>query len=647
MTRALSIVLILLLLPTQLFAQPANPKGIFEVIPKEASAAVVLRSIHDFKTKGSKLLKDIDLPMEEEPGKLIAEIYQFTGIEGGVDEKAPVVLTILQGKAAGNADFEAIVLMVPIADREKILAGFKLEKVPKDNEIVTLNKGGFISPKAAVVRGKYLCFGFAAEPLKRLTDDSLVVSAAEKLQFADADILLYLGKRAWPLVWRDYLGKLDGYFGRRKDEEERRVGQQFIKGLHATEHSFVSLRIDYGIRLRSNMVFDIKDKAAREMLDMLKAGTSRSAVKGLPDGRAMAALGWAGDGSKNGILTKLFFDVFLEGPLPGSFNNLPIFASTDYPSVVAVTHDLSQRLKGVRMGLYHNLNEKELGLFSAVAVIDTADGPAFLKEIRTLTKIANLTEADLKLPEIQKLIDLEQLARELNSGTFSVRQSAATRLLLIGQPALPHLQKVLDKPLSLEQRRRAEGIKADIDRAAEQGRKDLLMPKEMPKALRATFTIAPDVEKRDGMSVDVLKLTFNTKNATFLKQVEQLLGPNWDKLRLTVVGDQVVVLMGSDVALLDQTVASLKAGKGGLIDGKLFAGFDQRADKNRTAEMHGSAQAFLGLLATEWKLPAKLFRDPPALTSFAISFETDRLHLDLWVPTRELRTMVRAANPQD
>ena len=500
MTRALPIVLILLLAPTQLFAQPANPKGMFDVIPKEASAAIVLRSIHDFKIKSAKLLKDIDLPLEEEPGKLVAAVYKFLTIEGGVDEKAPVVLTILHGKAAGVADFESMVLMIPIADRAKILAGFRLKKLPKDHEIFDLENTEVSVPRmSVVVRGKYLCVGLPPDALKRLTDDSLVVSAAEKQQFADADILLYLGKRAWPLVWGDYLGKLDGYFGRRKDEEERRVGQQFIKGLRATQHSFVSLRIDDGIRLRSNMVFDIKDKAAREMLDMLKAGTSRFAVKGLPDGRAMAALGWAGDGSKNGILTKLFFDVFLEGPLPGSFNNLPIFASTDYPSVVAVTHDLSQRLKGVRMGLYHNLNEKELGLFSAVAVIDTANGPAFLKEIRTLTKIANLTEADLKLPEIQKLIDLEQLARELNSGTFSVRQSAATRLLLIGQPALPHLQKVLDKPLSLEQRRRAEGIKADIDRAAEQGRKDLLLPKEMPKALRATFTIAPDVEKRDGM----------------------------------------------------------------------------------------------------------------------------------------------------
>ena len=107
-----------------------------------------------------------------------------------------------------------------------------------------------------------------------------------------------------------------------------------------------------------------------------------------------------------------------------------------------------------------------------------------------------------------------------------------------------------------------------------------------------------------------------------------------------MLGNQVIVLLGSDPALLDQTLANLKTSKGGLQQSKLLAGFEKRADKNRSAEMHGSAQAFLGLLATQWNLPAKLFRDPPALTSFAVSFEADRLQMDLWVPTRELRTMV-------
>ncbi len=648
MTRSLPIILVLLLLPGRLLPQPAKPSDIFEVIPKDASAAVVLRSIHDFGTKGKKLLRDLELPGDEEIDKVVGAVYKAVGITGGVDEKAPLAVAILQGnkERAGLDALEDLVLLIPISDRDKILAGFKLQKKPDDGDVVDTNNGGFIGPKALVVRGNYLCLALSGAPLKRLTNESLAVSAAEKQQFADADILLYLGKRAWPIVWGDYLNHLDRYFGRRTDEEERKVGRQFIKGVHATDHSFISVRLDGGVRLRSNMVFDVKnDKDAQAMLEMLKAGTRRSSVKGLPDGRAMAALGWAGEGSKNGILTKLFFDVFLEGPLPGKLNDLPIFASTDYPSVVAVTHDLSQQLKGVRVGLYHNLNEKELGLFNAVAVIDTADGPAFLKEIRTLSKIANLTEADLKLPETLKLVDLEKLANDLNSGNFKIRQSAATRLLLIRSPALPHLQKVIDKPASLEQKRRAEGIKKDLDHAAEQGRKDLLMPKEMPRTLRAKFAIAEEVEKRAGVPIDVLKMSLNTRNAALLKQIQQLLGPNWDKLRLAVVGDQVVVLMGSDVALLDQTIANLKAGKDGLAGSKLFAGFDKRADKNRTAEMHGSAQAFLGLLASEWKLPAKLFRDPPALTSFAISFEADRLQIDLWVPTRELRTMVHAVYP--
>src|ERR1051325_8267525 len=253
MIRAFCVV-ILLVLPSRLFAQPAAPSDMFQVIPKDAAAALVVRSIHDFKTKGNKLLKDLQIDNLDQvsPDLLVGMFYKELRLEGGVDEKAPIGLSILHGKFDNFAFLENLVLHVPIADRKKILAGFKLEKEPKDNEIVSLGNGGFIAPTALVVRGKYLCLALNDKTLKRLTDDSLAVNGAEKTQFADADVLLYLGKETWPLVWGDYLGKLDRYFSRRKDEEERTVGQQFVKGLQATQHSFVSLRVEDGIRLKGN-----------------------------------------------------------------------------------------------------------------------------------------------------------------------------------------------------------------------------------------------------------------------------------------------------------------------------------------------------------------------------------------------------------
>ena len=69
MTR-LSIVLVLFLLPSPLVAQPPS---IIDVIPKEASAALVLRSVDDFKTKGKQLLNDLDMQDPELPGKLVSK----------------------------------------------------------------------------------------------------------------------------------------------------------------------------------------------------------------------------------------------------------------------------------------------------------------------------------------------------------------------------------------------------------------------------------------------------------------------------------------------------------------------------------------------------------------------------------------------
>lgn len=646
MKRILALVFAVLI-PIPAFAQPAAPKDIFEVIPRDASAAIVLRSIGDFKTKGNQLLKEVELQYEMTPEKLVGLALTMLNIPAGVDEKAPVALSILQSKDGGQASLEDIILLVPIADRAKILSGFALDREPKDNEIATINNGGGIGVAAIVVRGKYLGLAASKAGLQRLTNESLKVSDSEKKQFGDADILLYLGKRAWPFVFGTFLDQLGGYFANRKDEEERKVGKKLVQGLRATEHSFSSLRFENGVRFRGNMVLDVKnEKAAAELLDMLKAGTNRSNLKRLPEGKAIAGLGWAGDGSKNGIVTKLLFDDFLEGPLPGIFNSLPVFAHTDYPTLAGVAHEVWQRLKAARVGLYQNENEKELGLFSAVAILDTTDGPAFIKEIRTLSRIADLKKEDLDLPDIQKLLNLDKLVRDLDDPVFRNRQAAATRILLVGEPALPALNRAIAKPLSLEQKRRAEDLKKDIDVIAADRRKEVLLGKDVLRTIRPTFAVAADIEKRGGVSVDVLKMTFNTKDKAFIKRVEELLGPNWDKVRMAAVGDQVVVLLGSDAALFDKTVANLKTGKAGLADAKVLNGFDKRADKDRTAEMHGSAQAFLGLLYSHWKLSPKLFRDSAELTSFAISFEPDRLQVDLWVPSRELRVMLHAVLPK-
>lgn len=645
--RSVCVLAALLVLPAGLVAEPPAPPSVLEVIPREASAALVVRSIDAFKTKGKKLLEELDLKAPISPEDLVPEALKLLNITGGIDEKAPVVLTILQGKDGAAAGLDDIVLLLPVADRDKALAGFGVDRKPKDDEIVPVTPGGIVSPKALTVRGRYLCLGMSEDVLKRLTMKPLAgISAAEKKQYGDSDLLLYLGERAWPFVWGDYLDSLNNYFTRRKFGLEEKVGKQFVYGMRDAKYSLVGLHLDKGARLQSTIVFDVKkDEAAKEMLGMLRAGANRATTGALADGNVVAALGWAGNGSKNGIITKLIFDVFLEGPLPGKLNDLPVFARADYPTAAGVTHELWKGLRGARLGLYQHKKEAEVGLFSVVAILDAGDAPAFVREVRSLATIAELKEEDLKKDEVKKIIDVEKLVRQLDDDEFEARESATTRLRLLGVPALPYLEKAIEKPISPEQARRAKELRDQIAKIAEEKRKELLLAKDLPRSIRPEFAFVPAMEKRGGVTVDGLKLTLTGGTADLPKLAERLLGPSWDRVRLAVVGEQVVVLIGSATEHLDATLANLKTGKGGLAQGKLLTGFDRRADRARTAEMHGSAQAFLGMVASTWNLPETLFRDPPELTSFATSFEEDRLHLDLWVPTRELRVMLHAIFP--
>ena len=209
----------------------------------------------------------------------------------------------------------------PTATRSS--AGFKLERQPKDNEIVDTGRAGgfFAPPSKLVLRGKYLCLGFSNETLKRLTGDPLAgVTAAEKKQFGDADILLYLGELVpgrlsgadtsmrWTITSPDAAAM-----------RRRRSASNSSRGWRdATQLSESALR--RGGPARGNMVFDVaREKAAAAMLDMLKAGTNQSSVRGLPEGRA-AAPGWGGGWLEKRHLDQAGLRRFPQGPLPGPLN---------------------------------------------------------------------------------------------------------------------------------------------------------------------------------------------------------------------------------------------------------------------------------------------------------------------------------------
>jgi hypothetical protein len=103
-----------------------------------------------------------------------------------------------------------------------------------------------------------------------------------------------------------------------------------------------------------------------------------------------------------------------------------------------------------------------------------------------------------------------------------------------------------------------------------------------------------------------------------------MLGPDWNKVRLAVVGKQVAVLVGSDLDLLKQTVANLEAGKKGLADEKFMSGTLTGVAAERTLEFHFSPGTRGWPSRGTETLPK-----PRGLTSLALTIQSDGVQVEI------------------
>jgi hypothetical protein len=310
--------------------------------------------------------------------------------------------------------------------------------------------------------------------------------------------------------------------------------------------------------------------------------------------------------------------------------------------VLAAFAEVWKQLKGHRVAVYRNADERKHGLFSAVAVLDTADADRFLTNLKRLARLSGTEGLDLSdKGRRDDVAEVERLIRDLVSEEFEVRESASNRLALIGEPALPLIQQAL-KSGDAEVRRRAEDLKAQIIEAAVARRKELLS-KETPWRLRPTFHFEAKPEGRTGHTVETARIRLTEKDAPAADALRQAFGPDWDRVRLAAHGKQVVVLLGSDERLLDATLANLKDGKPGLAASKSLAAFARQTDAGRKLELHAALGTVLELLRGEGLRRAKPGGPTPALSSASLAVDPGRLRLDLWLPASEVGAVVKGA----
>ncbi len=621
---------------------PAAAQGPLDLLPQDAAASIAIRDLDDLIKRGDKFIADTGVDIPFRPSELFKEANQFLNIRDGLNIKKPAAIFLMRPEGPkdqiGLKELEILVVpAIPFADADAMAGNFGIAKGKlKPKGIQKTENAMFGKYATRTQEHLYLCE--SQNTLERLLKSKPVadsLSPAQRKQFADTDLLIHIGRYLFELETGDAGAVFVHKAAASDDPKEKEFAEQVAAGVKEVQNALFGFRLDDGINLQMLTTVP-KDSKAAAFLTKLRDQPRPSSLKGLPEGNVLLAQASSGDTSQQGLLAKSLFNFLLEDVLV----NQRVVHHVDRLHYLGIFHEVSRHLQGSRLAVYQNTDEKKLGLFSGVAILDAENAATFVLGMRLLAKMATAEKLDLTKKEVKEEFDFPRLVKELGSSIYAVRQSATTKLALIGEPALPYLEKAMvEKQNDLEMKRRARDLRDRISAVAAERRKELLS--EKPLFIRPQLTFISKVEKRQGVNIDVIDIKIDKLDKATQKQFTELLGPDWDKIRLAVFENQIVVLLGSDLELFEAALRNVQKGSPGLAGTKQLAMFQERSAKDRQFEFHISVEGILRLITP--KLP----RDTPSqLTSISLSLGTNTVQLDARVPTPEVRAIARKAKEE-
>jgi hypothetical protein len=635
-----------------------------DLVPEDAAAVLAVRSLNDLKKKGDKFVADAKLESLPRPSQMFDGLLDAEGIVEGMDHDGSAAFVVANPDLLGvklfddegglqlDGDYGGLfVFIVPVRDADKMAGNFGLDKGQLKPETPVEGKGTRAGTHL-YLRGKHLLFGSNAKVVRSVVDGpraSAELTFRPKRQLARADVLLYLNRKHLAGFWKKVVNDLRMNLLDRASREDGPAVRQLTGALGAVRASWIAASVDEGLGLSWVNTFPEEGAAeARQFLTEVSRGAGPAHLAGLPDGRVLASFALRGDGERNAAFARvgvaglwnLAFSNIVWG---SSFADMDWFSATDRVNQIGVFTEVWKRLKGSRVAVYQNADRSAHGLLSAVAILDTGDPELFLRELRQLARFGgNGLDLSEKSGRNDDVAAVAALVRDLGDDSFSTRESASNKLTLIGEPALPYLEKAL-KSDDAEVRRRAADVKELIVAHAVARRKEVL-DKGALRHVHPVFDIQATPETLDGRRVDVVRVRLEKKDARAAVALRDVFGPDWDRIRLAVHGKEVVVLVGSDHSLLATTLANLKDGKRGLADSKLLATASGHANPARLGELHVGLDAALTLLSGEDLARPETARSR-AVTSFALTADPDYLEVDVWIPAADARRLEKITNP--
>jgi hypothetical protein len=643
-TRSFANVLAFALLASSVYAdEPGKPaKGksadALAVVPEDALVAIAIRNVQELTKRGDVFIEKTEL---KTPLRL-SEGYRFVtgylGLAKGLDEEGSAALMLFKP----GLEEDSLVLAVPVKDWADMAANFKLRKEDlAGGKIVDRREregeSVFAYARYLGVRGNHLLMGGSEKIVKLAASGKSLgetLPAEDRASLAQDDILLYANPRRFTPEWDEMVHPL----GRETDKlppDERVELERLLAASKELRYALGGLRLDDG--LGATLVLRFEGKKSSEILASLRsAGKSKPALSALPAGRLLAAHASSGDGDKSAALARGLVHLSLAG---FALDTQQFVSAGHRPNVVGVFGEVWQRLQGSRAGLYENENAERDGHFSLVAVLDTENSAKFVTDMAGLARFVNAS--GLSLDDEAEVIDaktIAELVAQLGHDEYRVRQTATTKLGLVGKAALPALEKALAST-DAEVQFRTKALKQQINTSLAEEREDLLK-RDLLSRIQPNFAFFPRAEKRAEQPIDIVQLRLRIDEAEQAAQLRRLLGPDWNKVRLASIDNRVILLCGSNTALFEETIGNVRSGRKGIEGDARLTKFRTRAPAERTVEFHFSlsrGQELVAAAADAKPAEAK----SAGLSSLGLSISAERVRLDLFSPYDEVKSVVK------
>jgi len=627
-----------LLMASLLFVpERAVAQGMLDLLKQDAALSLAFRDPEACIEKERKFSTDTGRTDGARLVQLFEAMLRPLAIQKGLKSKAPYALFYLQPESQDDLlfDNELFVQLIPFTRANALAGNFGIPKGRLMPQTIVPTKSDAFHAKFATRTDTHLGVSASENSLKRFLKSrplAATLSAPQRQRLNATDILFHVGPSVLAELHKDLQRELISKLRGGDDPAEKKFLDQLGQGLKEAQAIVAGVRLDDG--LDAHIVVTVRrDSSAARLLASMRTTGKPSTLFALPDGDVLFAHAYAGDRTQHAWLAQAFFRHFLEDPIVTD----RLVASASVTNYLGLLHEIWSRLHGNRFAVYQNAEPAKVGLLSAVIILDCDDPPAFLREMKTLAKMATADTLDWSKKEVKKEVDIARLVRDLGNSSFAIRQAAATRLALIGAPALPFLEKALEsKKLDLETMRRAQEVDKGIRDRTAWRRKEMLLEENQPLFDHAKLTFVLGVEKRLGQRIDVIQIRNPAAEPAALRRYEELLGPDWDKIRVAVVGKQIVLMLGSEVARFEAALRNVQQRNPGLAASKQFAAFHERCAKDRLFEFHVGIEARLRLLA------ANADEAPPGpLTSLSISLGETDVQFDAHMPTAEIRANSR------